>query len=1140
MKKMNEMPYKPWSKVVELRDDVRTGELSLNIFAADLYDVVMGRAPACYQNLKDFFSLTYPTFKLRELAKDVVARLEGKSPKAVRQLELTYGGGKTHTLITLYHLMRDPASLPNVPAVQEFLQHIGIKPKPARIAVIPFDKLDMDRGMEITAPDGSRKRFRYPWTVLAFQVGGLAALKALGMDGDAERETPPFENVLEEILRMPQAENLSTLILIDEVLMWVRTKIGESKDSKENDAWRNRVMDFFQCLTQAATKITRCCIVASLLATDPKKSDKLGKEIAQELYSVFRRESEEGICPVEKVDVSEILRRRFFTIESIQNRDTFRAQVSAILIGIKSFDDQVKGAGKQAEDRFLNDYPFHPDLIDIFYTKWTNLEGFQKTRGVLRTFAIALRQSEKWDTSPLICTNIFLCEQGSDKISDALRDLTNTAAMEEYEGKKHEWTGILEGELKKARKIQDSFKSLKYREIEQSVIATFLHSQPFGQKAQTRDLFTLIGYTRPDKIELEKALQQWTETSWFLDENLIKDTEKSIGEERGLPKYWRLGSRPNIVQMHHDACGNIPEELVKAKLMEEIQDLKSQMISAVDAKSGVKVHNLPLSPRDVLDDGDFHFVILPPAGASSPGKPSGLAKKFINESTSPERHRVYRNAVVIIAPSTDGLDQVQEKIQEYLGWEDVRAKLNIEASEKAAKKRGKKEPPSDGAQDGMEIDAGRKQLVLSNIEDTKRLIPDLIKQSYCVFITVSKKNEIEALKLTIGEGSIFSQIKADSRSRIQDAAISAEALLPSGPYELWRGKETSKRVKDLVFAFAQHPHLPKMLNRRAIAQTLVDGCKNGFFVLRQTRPDLSIRTVWFQQYDDLDLKDPSLEVILPQAATLTDFPAKLLFPDQMPGLWKGDSLVLKDLDAYFAGGKVVTGKFNEPFSIPKIEAPVLHTAVKEAIKEGMLLIISGNASFTGEDVQPELVIPEAALRVPPELSFSEILSISLPAAWRDGSTNTGNIQAALSLKLGYPVPWTLTRKLIDGALRARVIEMLPEDLSNWPCDVQKAATVRLRLPEKKAIIEQKPAGPPTKPPATTKPHFRNYSAEAAFQAHEIQDLAEKIGEFKAAAIGLNVTFTVRVDIQDVPEKETKKIDDINSVLKKVKDNLQLL
>src|SRR5438105_10148001 len=91
--------WKPWHQVVTLRDDVRSSDLSLAIFAADLYDVVMDSAKPIYQKPEEFFALTYPTFNLRELAKEVVHRLAGKSAKAVRQLELTYGGGKTHTLI---------------------------------------------------------------------------------------------------------------------------------------------------------------------------------------------------------------------------------------------------------------------------------------------------------------------------------------------------------------------------------------------------------------------------------------------------------------------------------------------------------------------------------------------------------------------------------------------------------------------------------------------------------------------------------------------------------------------------------------------------------------------------------------------------------------------------------------------------------------------------------------------------------------------------------------------------------------------------------------------------------------------------------------------------------------------------------
>ena len=112
---MTKLPWTPWHKVVTLRDDLRSGALSLSIFAADLYDVAMqkGQRPV-YEDPAQFFALTYPTYNLRELAKDVVLRLAGKNDKAVRQLELTYGGGKTHALITLYHLVNDPAHLPKL------------------------------------------------------------------------------------------------------------------------------------------------------------------------------------------------------------------------------------------------------------------------------------------------------------------------------------------------------------------------------------------------------------------------------------------------------------------------------------------------------------------------------------------------------------------------------------------------------------------------------------------------------------------------------------------------------------------------------------------------------------------------------------------------------------------------------------------------------------------------------------------------------------------------------------------------------------------------------------------------------------------------------------------------------------------
>ena len=152
---MPKLPWTPWHEVVRLREDLRSGELPLHMFAADLYEVLMqsGKRPV-YENPEQFFALTFPTYNLRQLVRDVVLRVAGKNDKAVRQLELTYGGGKTHTLITLRHLVTDPPNLPKLPAVAEFVEAIGQAPPEARVAGLCFDKLDIEKGMQVCSPGG--------------------------------------------------------------------------------------------------------------------------------------------------------------------------------------------------------------------------------------------------------------------------------------------------------------------------------------------------------------------------------------------------------------------------------------------------------------------------------------------------------------------------------------------------------------------------------------------------------------------------------------------------------------------------------------------------------------------------------------------------------------------------------------------------------------------------------------------------------------------------------------------------------------------------------------------------------------------------------------------------------------------------
>jgi hypothetical protein len=203
------------------------------------------------------------------------------------------------------------------------------------------------------------------------------------------------------------------------------------------------------------------------------------------------------------------------------------------------------------------------------------------------------------------------------------------------------------------------------------------------------------------------------------------------------------------------------------------------------------------------------------------------------------------------------------------------------------------------------VDVARLQTLKINIDKARARGPEAIRQAYCIVVTVSDKDEAQAFKLTVTDDPHFETIKTDPRSRVQDTAITAEALLPDGPYNLWKGGETSRRVKDLAGAFAQLPHLPKMLKAQAIVETLVEGCVQGTFVLKLTRPDRTFRTWWRGRPDDAALNDPALELVLPEAAELAELSGELLSPGVLPTLWASDQITAQDVISYFDGTKVV-------------------------------------------------------------------------------------------------------------------------------------------------------------------------------------------------------------------------------------------
>ena len=1100
-----------WHQIVRLKDELRTGELSLAQFAADLHEVTLahGRRPV-YEDPEKFFALTYPTHALRELVKDVAARLAGQSDKAIRQLELTYGGGKTHTLITLHHLFRDPATLPDLPAVREFREHVGADLPRAFTVALCFDKIDVERGIEgVRGPDGATRTLRHPWSVLAFQLAGADGLRAIHADGlDEERETPPAEPLLVKLIERPGAHGLATLILVDEVLMYAREKAGLDA------VWRDRIVDFFQALTQAVVKVDRAAIVASLLATDPSKQrGDVGQRLVSDLFDVFLRQREEGVQPVQKEDVAEVLRRRFFEPDDVRDPSAFRSHVIGVVRGLAKLDETTAAAKSAAEERFLASFPFHPDLTDVFYSRWTQLEGFQRTRGILRTLATALREAEQWDTAPLVGPSALLAAPGRGEVSDAIRELAGVATSEKTEGNKTAWAPLLEAELGKARQVQDELPALrKNREAEQAVIAVFLHSQPIGHRASTPELVRMAGSAEPDSIELEKGLRRWRDISWFLDD---EDAPFGTGGPGGggpgwtetaseLPKSWRLGNRPNLRQMHDEACRQrVSSEAVEARLEDTIRNVRLLVEGA--SAAGVRPHLLPASPRDVGDDGSFRYAVLGAGAVSNSGNPSAEARRFLDETTGPDRPRVHRNSVVLAVPSRHGLEAARAGVRALLGWEDVQGQLA-----------------------GHDVDPLQSERLRRRLQDARACLPDAVRQAYSVVVTVNESNVVHAFRLTPGTGPLFTTIKNDERARIKETPVDAEALLPDGPYDLWREDDEARRVKDLAGAFARYPRLPKVLNQKILLDTVLQGVKRGLFVARLARPDGSFRTWWREAVDTESYTDPALELILPEKAELSRLADDLLAPGALPELWTADSdpkVTMRHVMDYFHGDRTVQTPmegYDEVRTIPRCGEEVIREAVERAVMRGTVSVTNGPASVWRDPIPYGVFDDNAVLHPEPDLvGAQELVEEALPGAWRDGKANGIALAQALSQARGRTLPWGLVRESIRAGVESRWLEVA-EDSGPVNCGYDNAGSLRLA----------KPATDGKFPPLPVEP----VSGGTVLEGSQIQDLADLVPNLLAASAGNELRFHVRVALGEEASSEVRTA--LDEMLAKVSDSLK--
>ena len=383
---------KPWYKVVTLRKEVREGRsFSPHEFAIALEQVVAGTAPPDYSDPAQFFSRTCFTRALTEHSGMVLRRLSGRTENTAPVLTLItqFGGGKTHTLASLYHLANAGWDAGALPGVSELLRGAGIPEAPAaRVGVFVGNAWDPSEGKET------------PWIDLARQLAGDRGVAALG---SAAETTPPGTEALAKVFA---AADSPVLLLFDEVLNFVNRHRGMAESFHA----------FLQNLTVAVTGATHAAAVISL----PRSQVEMtvwDQEWQDRITKVVRRVARDLIANDES-EISEVVRRRLF--EDL-GRERVRQNVarayadwcferSARLPSEWTAVDTATAGSKAREflrSRFEACYPFHPATLSVFQRKWRALPQFQQTRGALAMLAqwiswTSREQFRQARTEPLI------------------------------------------------------------------------------------------------------------------------------------------------------------------------------------------------------------------------------------------------------------------------------------------------------------------------------------------------------------------------------------------------------------------------------------------------------------------------------------------------------------------------------------------------------------------------------------------------------------------------------------------------------------------------------------------------------------------------------------------------------------------
>ena len=367
---------RPWRDVVRPNQDIARGSYQQAEFMAELQQVRDGRADTTqYGNPVSFFEHTYITPGIRSLLVNSLKRLNGTGGDPVIQTKTGFGGGKTHSLIALYHLVRNADALLNpqpgsgsatVEQIRSILTEAGYDQNPdgfGEIAVLdgtylaPTDKRKTETGDPLNTL----------WGVMAYELGGQPGYDVIGEA--ARNGTAPGGAQLDQLFKHvgPCA------ILIDELVNYIRNA-GDAKDN---------VYTFVQNLTQSVRRSKDAIMVITLPQSLAEAGGESGAEAMSRLDNILGR-IEAVWEPLAVNETFEVVRRRLFGPVIDEHAMDGTCEAFSRMYSSNRRDYPQGTAEQNYLDRIKSCYPIHPEIFDRLYTDWSSIQEFQRTRGVLR------------------------------------------------------------------------------------------------------------------------------------------------------------------------------------------------------------------------------------------------------------------------------------------------------------------------------------------------------------------------------------------------------------------------------------------------------------------------------------------------------------------------------------------------------------------------------------------------------------------------------------------------------------------------------------------------------------------------------------------------------------------------------------